>query len=55
MERIITDVQVYANMLIDELNRIKDHHRDILNSSEIDTINDTCNLIYHNREELLRP
>lgn len=52
MQRVISDIGVYANCLIDELIRIKDRHRDILNSTEIDTINDACNLISHNIKEL---
>ena len=39
MERIITDVKVYANCLIDEMIRIKDRHRDVLTGTEIDSIN----------------
>ena len=41
-------IRVKANTLIDQMIHIKDRHRDILNSTEIDAINDTCNLISHN-------
>lgn len=52
MERIINDIQVYANTVIDSLIRVKDYHRDVLNSTEIDAINDAANLISHNIQEL---
>ena len=41
-------IRVKANTLIDQMIHIKDHHRYILNPTEIDAINDTCNLISHN-------
>ena len=41
-------LRVKANTLIDQMIHIKDRHRDILNATEIDAINDTCNLISHN-------
>jgi hypothetical protein len=49
---MIADVGVIANVIIDELIAIKDSHRDVLTSSEIDTLNDACNLISHNIKEL---
>lgn len=49
---MIADVGVIANVIIDELIAIKDSHRDVLTRSEIDTINDACNLISHNIKEL---
>ena len=52
MSRVITDLEVYASTLVDELIAIKDHHKDVLNRSEVDSINDACNLIYHNRKEI---
>ena len=52
MERIIKDVHVYANVLIDELIAIKDMHRDVLTRTEVESINDACNLISHNIKEI---
>lgn len=48
------DLSVYAAYLIDKMCRIKDRHRDILTFDEVDTINDICNLLDHNRGELKR-
>ena len=55
MQRVISDIGVYANCLIDELIGIKDRHRDILSGTEIDSINDICNLVSHNIGELKKP
>ena len=52
MEGAVIDVTVYANTLIDQLIRIKDNHRDILNRTEVNVINDACNIIEHNIREL---
>lgn len=52
MERVVIDVRVYASTLVDQLIRIKDRHRDVLSCSEVDVINDACNLIDHNLKEL---
>ena len=46
------DLAVYASELVDRLISIKDRYRGELCSSDVDTINDACNLIYHNRKEL---
>ena len=46
------DVQTYANMLIDQLIRIKDRHRSELSLAEVEVINDSCNLISHNLQKL---
>lgn len=54
MERAVIDVAVYAHMVVDQLIRIKDNHRDILNNTEVDTLNDACNIIEHNIRELKR-
>lgn len=54
MERIIHDVHVYANILVDELIAIKDRHRDTLTMTEIESINDICNLVSHNIKEIKR-
>lgn len=45
-------VRIKANMLIDQMIRIKDNHRDILTMTEIDAINDMCNLVSHNIDRL---
>ena len=54
MERVIHDVHVYANVLVDELIAIKDRHRDVLNRTEVESINDICNLVTHNIKEIKR-
>lgn len=46
------DIQVYAQMLVDNLIRLKDTNRDNLTRNEIDTINAACNLIDHNKGAL---
>ena len=38
MERVIADIQVYGNALIDEMCLIKDRHRDVLSRTEINSI-----------------
>ena len=50
--RIITDLSTYAEVIVDELNGIKDRRRDVLTHEEIDSLNDACNLIYNNRKEI---
>lgn len=52
MEKAMIDVAVYANMIIDQLIAIKDRHRDVLNSTEVDTLNNAANLIEVNIKEL---
>ena len=54
MEHIVNNVEQYANGLVERLISLKDSNRSNLTRSEIDTINDACNLIYHNRKELKR-
>lgn len=54
MDRVIYDVRVYANDVVDRLNALKDKNRDKLSSSEIDTLNDAVNLILHNIKEIVR-
>ena len=46
------DIKTYANTLIDQLISIKDFHRGELLGSEVETINDVCNLISDNIENL---
>lgn len=48
------DLKLYANSLIDQLIRIKDTHRDVLYADEIKSINNICNLVSHNIQELKR-
>lgn len=43
---------VEINMIIDRLISIKDSHRDELTYSEIDTINDACNILEENTDIL---
>lgn len=54
MDKVIFDVRVYANDVVDRLNALKDKNRDKLSSSEIDTLNDAVNLILHNIKEIVR-
>ena len=54
MDRIINDVRVYANDVVERLIALKDMNRDKLSRSEIDTLNDAANLIYHNIKEIVR-
>lgn len=45
MEMIRNDKRVIGNIIIDNLISIKDSHRDVLTSTEIDSLNDACNFI----------
>ena len=54
MDRVINDVRVYANDVVERLIALKDTNRDKLSRSEIDTLNDAANLIYHNIKEIVR-
>ena len=54
MDRIINDVRVYANDVVDRLIALKDMNRDKVSRSEIETLNDAANLIYHNIKEIVR-
>lgn len=54
MDRVIYDVRVYANDVVERLISLKDRNRDKLSRSDIDTINDAANLIYHNIKEIVR-
>lgn len=48
MDKVIYDVRVYANDVVERLIALKDMNRDKLSRSEIDTLNDAANLIYKN-------
>lgn len=54
MEHIVNNVEQYANGLVERLISLKDSNKGTLTRSEIDTLNDAANLIYHNRKELKR-
>lgn len=54
MDKVIYDVRVYANDVADRLNALKDKNRDKLSTTEIETLNDAANLIYHNIKEIVR-
>ena len=54
MDRIINDVRVYANDVVERLISLKDRNRDKLCRADIETINDAANLIYHNIKEIVR-
>lgn len=54
MDRIISDVRVYANDVVERLIALKDMNRDKLSRSDIETLNDAANLIYHNIKEIVR-
>lgn len=45
-------VEVYANELVERLIRLKDANKSTLTRNEVDTINDACNIIDHNRKLL---
>lgn len=52
MDSSVFDIRVYANSIIDALILIKDSNRDKLSVTEIDALNDACNLISHNIDRL---
>ena len=54
MDKVIFDVRVYANDVVERLISLKDRNRDKLSTSDIDTLNDAANLIYHNIKEIVR-
>lgn len=54
MDRVMHDVRVYANDVVDRLNALKDKNRDKLSTTEIETLNDAVNLILHNIKEIVR-
>ena len=54
MDKVIYDVRVYANDVVERLIAIKDMNRDKLSRSDIDTLNDAANLISHNIKEIVR-
>ena len=54
MDRVIYDVRVYANDVVDRLNSVKGNNRDKLCQSDIQALNDAINLISHNIKEIVR-
>lgn len=54
MDKVIYDVRVYANDVVERLIALKDMNRDKLSRSDIDTLNDAANLISHNIKEIVR-
>lgn len=54
MDKVIFDVRVYANDVVERLIALKDLNRDKLSRSDIETLNDAANLIYHNIKEIVR-
>ncbi len=54
MDKIMYDVRVYANDVVERLISLKDMNRDKLSRSDIDTLNDAANLIYNNIKEIVR-
>lgn len=54
MDKVIYDVRAYANGVVERIIALKDRNRDKLSASEIDTLNDAANLIYHNIKEIVR-
>ena len=54
MDKVMYDVRIYANDVVERLIALKDMNRDKLSRSEIDTLNDAANLIYHNIKEIVR-
>lgn len=47
-------VRAYANDVVERLIALKDMNRNKLSRSEIETLNDAANLIYHNIKEIVR-
>ena len=54
MDKVIFDVRIYANDVVERLIALKDMNRDKLSRSDIETLNDAANLIYHNIKEIVR-
>ena len=54
MDKVMYDVRIYANDVVERLISLKDMNRDKLSRSEIETLNDAANLIYHNIKEIVR-
>lgn len=54
MDRVLYDVRVYANDVVDRLKALKDNNKDKLSRSEIDALSDGINLIIHNIKEIVR-
>lgn len=54
MDKVICNVRMYANDVAERLISLRDRNRDKLSSSDIDTLNDAINLIYHNIKEIVR-
>lgn len=54
MDKVICNVRTYANDVVERLISLKDRNRDKLSASDIDTLNDAANLIYHNIKEIVR-
>lgn len=52
MERIINNIEQYANGLVEKVIRIRDHYD--MSREDRDTLADVCNLIDHNIGELKR-
>lgn len=51
-EKMRREIERYADELVERLICLKDLNRKTLTSGEIDTINEACNLIDHNKEYL---
>ena len=54
MDKVLYDVRIYANDVVERLIALKDSNRDKLTRSEIDMLNDAANLIYNNIKEIVR-
>lgn len=52
MDKVICNVRMYANDVVERLISLKDRNRDKLSARDIDTLNDAANLIYKNIEKL---
>lgn len=48
MNKVMYDVRIYANDVVERLISLKDMNRDKLSRSDIETLNDAANLIYKN-------
>lgn len=49
------DISVYACELVERIINLKDRYKSVMNRTDIDTLNDAANIIYHNRKELKEP
>lgn len=54
MDRVIYDVRIYANGVVDRLIDLKENRKADLSDNEKEAVNDAINLILHNIKEIVR-